>query len=196
MTFLIGMYGIWNLWAGTNGFFFPYILRVVGGQSQEVSVGMQALYFGIGIASILVVFMKFSDRVNQRLLFAIAALMQVFGMALLAIFPLTLPVAFAYLFLCAVGGGFGQQSFFQLWSAELFPTILRSTAQGITFAVVRIGLGFWSFFVPLLTATGFTTLAWILTGFLVLSGLIGTIWAPRHEGMSLEEIEEKRRAAG
>ena len=23
MLFLIGMYGIWNLWAGTNGFFFP-----------------------------------------------------------------------------------------------------------------------------------------------------------------------------
>lgn len=26
------------------------------------------------------------------------------------------------------GGGFGQQSFFQLWSGELFPTLLRSTA--------------------------------------------------------------------
>ena len=30
MLFLVGMYGMWNLWAGTNGFFFPYILRTVG----------------------------------------------------------------------------------------------------------------------------------------------------------------------
>ena len=30
----------------------------------------------------------------------------------------------------------------------MFPTLLRSTAQGLMFAVVRIGLGIWSFFVP------------------------------------------------
>lgn len=108
--------------------------------------------------------------------------------ALLAVFPLTTPVALAYLVLVWFGSGFGAQSFFQLWSAELFPTLLRSTAQGITFAVVRIGLGLWSFFVPVLTATGFTRLAWILTGFLCVSGLIGTIWAPRNEGKSLAEI--------
>ena len=41
MLFLVGMYGIWNLWAGTNGFFFPYILRTVGSQTQAASVAMQ-----------------------------------------------------------------------------------------------------------------------------------------------------------
>jgi inositol transporter-like SP family MFS transporter len=92
------------------------------------------------------------------------------------------------------GGGFGAQSFFQLWSAELFPTAVRSTAQGVTFAVVRIVLGLWSFFVPVLTATGFTTLAWILVGFLVASGLVGMLWAPRNEGKSLESLEAERLA--
>src|SRR3546814_6834300 len=38
MAFLSGMYLFWNLWAGTNGFFFPYILRTVGDQSQAVAV--------------------------------------------------------------------------------------------------------------------------------------------------------------
>jgi inositol transporter-like SP family MFS transporter len=68
----------------------------------------------------------------------------------------------------------------------------RATAQGTAFAVVRIGLGLWSFFVPYLTATGFTTLAWILTGFLLVSGVVGFIWAPRHEGKTLEEIQRER----
>jgi inositol transporter-like SP family MFS transporter len=193
MLFLIGMYGIWNLWAGTNGFFFPYILRTVGSESQATSVAMQAMGFLIVMVSIGLVFMRFSDKVNQRLLFGVSALIQIAGMALLAIFPLTTPVAMAYLVLVWFGSGFGAQSFFQLWSAELFPTLLRSTAQGFTFAIVRIGLGVWSFFVPVLTATGFTTLAWILTGFLVVSGLIGVIGAPRHEGKSLQEIEARRR---
>jgi inositol transporter-like SP family MFS transporter len=58
--------------------------------------------------------------------------------------------------------------------------------------VVRIGLGLWSFFVPVLTATGFTRLAWILTGFLAVSGVIGVLGAPRHEGRSLQEIEAER----
>jgi inositol transporter-like SP family MFS transporter len=189
MAFLVGMYGIWNLWAGTNGFFFPYILRTVGAQSQATSVAIQAGGFAVGMLSIGLVFMRYVDRVNQRLLFGIAAAIQVVGMVVLALFPMTVPVALIYVLLTAFGGGFGAQSFFQLWSAELFPTLLRSTAQGVTFAVVRIGLGLWSFFVPILTATGFKTLAWILTGFLIVSGVIGYLGAPRNEGKSLEEIQ-------
>lgn len=191
---LVGMYGFWNLWAGTNGFFFPYILRTMGAATQAQSVAIQALSFFIGMVSIYFVFMKLADKVNQRMLFAISAVIQVVGMALLAIFPLTIPVALLYVFLLQFGGGFGAQSFFQLWSSEMFPTMLRSTAQGICFAVVRIGLGCFSFFVPMLAATGFTNLAWILTGFLVISGLIGIVWAPRNEGKSLEQLEAERRA--
>jgi inositol transporter-like SP family MFS transporter len=189
---LVGMYGFWNLWAGTNGFFFPYILRTVGAATQFQSVAIQALSFAIGMASIGLVFMNLADKVNQRTLFAISAVIQVIGMVLLAIFPLTIPVALLYVFLLQFGGGFGAQSFFQLWSSEMFPTMLRSTAQGLCFAVVRISLGVFSFFVPLLTATGFATLAWILTAFLVISGVIGVAWAPRNEGKSLEQLEADR----
>lgn len=192
IAFLAGMYGIWNLWAGTNGFFFPYILRTVGDQSQATAVAVQAGSFLIGVISISLIFMQVSDRVNQRSLFLTSAVIQVVGMSLLAIFPLTLQTALIYVVLMASAGGFGAQCFFQLWSAEMFPTLLRSTAQGVTFAIVRIGLGFWSFFVPILTATGFHTLAWILTGFLVVSGIIGFFGAPRNEGKSLEDLEAER----
>lgn len=191
---LVGMYGFWNLWAGTNGFFFPYILRTVGAATQAQSVAIQALSFAVGMASIWFVFMRYADKMNQRTLFAISAVIQVAGMALLAIFPLTIPVAILYVFLLQFGGGFGAQSFFQLWSAEMFPTLLRSTAQGIAFAIVRVSLGIFSFFVPMLTATGFSNLAWILTGFLVASGAIGMLWAPRNEGKSLEQLDAEREA--
>jgi MFS transporter, SP family, inositol transporter len=193
MAFLIGMYGLWNLWAGTNGFFFPYILQTVGSQTQGTAVMLQAAGFGISMLSIWLVFMKLSDKVDQRLLFGVSAAMQIVGMALLALFPLTLPVAMLHIFLMQFGGGFGAQSFFQLWSAELFPTLARSTAQGLTFAVVRIGLGFWSFFVPVLTTVaGFHALAWILTGFLVASAVVGLVWAPRNQGKSLEQLARER----
>lgn len=189
---LVGMYGFWNLWAGVNGFFFPFILRTVGAATQVESVIIQALNFGLGIASIFFIFMKWADRANQRVMFTVSAVVQVFGMALLALMPLTVPVALVHVILMALAAGFGAQSFFQLWSAEQFPTELRATAQGLCFAIVRVSLGVFSFFVPALTATGFTNLAWILTGFLAISGLIGAVWAPSNAGKSLELLEAER----
>lgn len=194
LAVLTGMYLFWNLWAGTNGFFLPYILRTVGGQGQNMAVLLTLMSFGIGMLSIFFVFMQLSDKVNQRTLFLISASIQVVGMALFAIFPMTLPIAMLHIFLMAFGGGFGAQSFFQLWSSEMFPTLLRSTAQGLMFALVRISLGFWSFFVPILSRADFHTLAWILVGFLVVSGLIGVIGAPRNEGKSLDELEAELKA--
>lgn len=189
MAFLIGMYGIWNLWAGTVGFFFPYILRTVGGQSQAVSVAAQAYNYTLSMLAIVFLFMPLADRVNQRLIFACSALAQVVGMVMLATLPLTFTTVLVLGTLISIGAGCGAQSFFQLWSSEMFPTLIRSSAQGLTFAVVRLSLGLWSFFVPVLTQTGFHTLAWILTGFLAVSGVIGTIWAPNNAGKSLDQIQ-------
>jgi MFS transporter, SP family, inositol transporter len=160
-----------------------------------MSVALQAGGFILSMLSIYFVFMRFSDKVNQRVLFGISATMQIGGMMLLALFPLTLPIAMLHIFLMQFGGGFGAQSFFQLWSAEQFPTAVRATAQGATFAIVRVGLGVFSFFVPVLTSTGFSTLAWILVGFLVASAAVGMVWAPRNEGKSLEQLDAERLAA-
>lgn len=188
LLFLAGMYGFWNLMAGTNGFYLPYILRTVGNQSQAMSVGLQAGNFVLVALGVLFVFMPLVDRTNQKRLFMIGAVLQICGMLLFALFPLGLGIAVAYVVLLGVSGGFAQQPFFQLWSGEMFPTRLRSTAQGAMFAIVRIGLGIWSFFVPTLTKSGFHTLAWILTGFLVVSALLGLFFAPSNAGKSLEEL--------
>lgn len=194
MVFLAAMYGFWNLWAGYNGFFTPYLIEQNNLPAWTATM-LPASYFLIGMFSILGIFMTLSDKVNQRLLFGISAALHVFGMALLAIFGFKLEIVIAHIVIMGIAGGFGAQSFFQLWSAELFPTAIRSTAQGATFAIVRIGLGIWSLAVPALAAGNFTLLAWILTGFLVVSGVIGLIWAPRNEGKSLEQIDAERRAA-
>lgn len=194
MFYLIAMYGLWNLWAGYNGFFTPYLIEQ-NNLPQWAETVLPASYFGVGIISILAIFMTLSDRVNQRTLFGISAAMHVFGMALLAVFGFKLEIVIAHIVIMGIAGGFGAQSFFQLWSAELFPTAIRSSAQGVTFAVVRVGLGIWSLAVPSLASNDFTTLAWILTGFLVASGVIGFIWAPRNEGKSLEQLDAERQRA-
>lgn len=194
MLFLASMYGFWNLWAGYNGFFTPYLIEQNDLPGWTATI-LPASYFLIGMVSILGIFMTLSDKVNQRVLFGTSAALHVIGMALLAIFGFKLEIVVAHVVIMGIAGGFGAQSFFQLWSAELFPTAIRSTAQGATFAIVRIGLGIWSLAVPTLAAHDFTTLAWILTGFLAVSGVVGLGWAPRNEGKSLEEIAARRSGA-
>ena len=138
------MYGLWNLHAGTSGFYFPYILTTIGAQTQAASVALNAFLFVLGGLSVLLVFMPRADRGRRTPLFATAAVSQIVAVLLLALFPLTTAVAFAYVLMSGLCSGFGQQQFFQLWSAEAFPTLLRATALGLMFAVVRIALGGWS----------------------------------------------------
>ncbi|WP_260927667.1 MFS transporter [Novosphingobium sp. 9] len=195
VMYLVVMYGMWNLWAGYNGFFTPYLIEQNHLPAWAATV-LPASYFFIGMLSILFVFMPLADKVDQRKLFGISAVMHVIGMALLAVFGFKLEVVIAHIVIMGIAGGFGAQSFFQLWSAELFPTAIRSTAQGLSFAIVRIGLGLWSLAVPALAANDFTELAWILTGFLAVSGIVGMLWAPRNEGKSLEQLEAERAASG
>ena len=191
VLYLVTMYGMWNLWAGYNGFFTPYLIEQNHLPAWAATM-VPAAYFGIGMVSIWAIFMKLSDKVDQRLLFAVSAAMHVFGMALLAVFGFTLKIVVIHILIMGVASGFGAQSFFQLWSAELFPTAIRSTAQGLAFALVRIGLGIWSLAVPSLAAHNFTELAWILTGFLVVSGVVGVAFAPRNAGKSLEQLDAER----
>lgn len=193
VLYLVVMYGMWNLWAGYNGFFTPYLIEQNHLPAWAATM-VPAGYFAIGMVSIYAIFMRLADKVNQRAMFAISAVLHVVGMALLAVFGFRLQVVIIHIVIMGVAGGFGAQSFFQLWSAELFPTAIRSTAQGLAFALVRIGLGLWSLAVPSLAARNFTQLAWILTGFLVVSGVVGMIGAPRNEGKSLEQLDAERHA--
>jgi MFS transporter, SP family, inositol transporter len=199
LLFCTGMYGIWGLYAGTNGFYFPYLLNTFGAQSRAASVGLQCLSFLLTVVGTLVVYMPYNDRVNRRLLLGISVVLQFCGIGLFVVLPLNLPVALGYVILIGFGSGFGQQHFYQLWSGELFPTILRSTAQGLTFAAVRISLGIWSFFVPMITDNaGFRFLAVILVLMQAASGVIGVAFGPRTAGQTLEQIEVSRgwRSAG
>ncbi|MET9022528.1 MFS transporter [Actinopolymorpha sp. NPDC004070] len=194
-AFVFAMFLPWNLVAGTAGFFFPYILRTVGGAGQGTSVALQAMGFLIVSITTSVVFMPLSDTRHRRLLFGIGAALQAIAYGVLFTFPLGVTVAVVYLVVNNLGSGFGQGPFFRVWSTELFPTQIRASSQALLYGVVRILIGGWSFLVPVLAATGFRTLALILLLLLVASGVIGLVFMPRTAGKTLEEIQDERMAA-
>jgi inositol transporter-like SP family MFS transporter len=197
VLFLTGVYAIWNLAAGTVGFYMQYVCEYVFGQTNQTANLLLALYFGITVIATFSIFMGLGDIVNRRLLYFILALCGVVAWSLLTyasykkIFNIGVLIGFVVLF--GINNGSCQQPFYQLWNSELFPTRYRAFAQGITFFTARLILGIWNIIFTKINEDGhFTRAAAIMVGFLVFSLLVGTIFTPDTAGKTLEQIEKER----
>jgi inositol transporter-like SP family MFS transporter len=197
LLFLTAMYALYTLKAGTNGFFLPYILRTVGGQSQATSVVLQIPGLVLGALGTIFIFMRFIERRHAKWMLALAVALQGAAMGLFAVFDVTTVTAVCFVFLNGLGIGFGPQMFVRVWSVETFPTALRGTALGLMYGSVRVVIGVWYFVLPALTATGFHMVAWFLLACIVASGLLGIALGPSNAGRSLAELHpEEREPAG
>lgn len=188
------IYLFWNLAAGTAGIFNPYVIQTLNAGGPVASVLLPSSGFLIAMIVTVLVFMRYSDRNfrTRKLLWGIGSVVQIVGYGMLLFLPFTAPVVLANILLFAAGGALAGEAFYKVFSQELFPTMLRSTAQGITFGVARVILGIWSFFVPILATAGIGEVAALLTLFLVISGAVGFFFMPDTSGKSLEQIETER----
>jgi MFS transporter, SP family, inositol transporter len=196
LAFLIVMYGVWNLVAGTYGIFFPYILDAVGNTSDRANLALQAIWFVSTALAVAFVYMPLIDRVSRRTLLIWSTVLQLAAFVPFIFFEATFLTSLINVVLFGAGAGIGQQSLFQLWSGELFPTLLRSTAQGFMVGVVRIALGGWLLLLPWVEDFGFKTLSVILFAMLLVSGLVGIAFAPDTTGRDLRETGEDPAGGG
>ena len=188
------IYLFWNLAAGTAGIFNPYIIRTLNAGSQAASVAITSLAFLTMIVFTTTIFMRFSDRdhATRKRLWGVGAVTQIVAYGLFLVLPFSIPVIIANIVLFAAGASLAGEAFYKVFSQELFPTLLRGTAQGLTFGVARAVLGIWSFFVPVLADAGIRPVAALLVLFLAVSGGIGFLFMPDTSGKTLEQIETER----
>lgn len=188
------IYMFWNLAAGTAGAFNSYLITKHNADNQALGVGLPSAAFISMMIVTVFVFMPFSDRNHRtrKWLWAIGSITQIFAYALLVVMPFSIPVIVANIVLFAGGAALAGEAFYKVFSQELFPTMLRGTAQGFTFGTARIAVGIWSFFVPQISNHGIGLLAGLLTLFLIISGATGFFFMPNTSGKSLEQIETER----
>jgi inositol transporter-like SP family MFS transporter len=194
LLFLGGIYLFWNTVAGQAGIFMPRVYDTAGLHSPVAQDLLQVLVWGCTVAATYFGFMRYADRMSQRLLYVIGAALGIVGWIVLVAFTDGgVPTMLAFAVLWGVSAGIGAQAFYSLWASELFATPYRASAQGVMFCVVRTFTGVLSYFFPtLLAVTGLTGVGLLLIGLLTVALVIGAVWAPETRGKTLQQIEIER----
>lgn len=195
ILFLAGMYLSWNLVASVMGFFQPHIYETAGGLSNSdanlLTAGQWIIIIATTFGLSLVI-----DHFDQRKLFFVGVSAAVLAWVMVAFIGVnSLAGLLVFTALWAIQGGISVQTFYALWASELFPAKFRAAAQGVMFFLVRglsalWGLGFVYIYGP--HGEGFRTAAFIMMGLLLISLIIGTVFAPDTRGKTLEQITEDR----
>ena len=145
------------------------------------------------------IFMQYSDRsfAARKWIWGVGAIMQILAYGMFIFLPFTPVTVITNIVVFAGGAALAGEAMYKVFSQELFPTMLRGTAQGISFGVARFSLGIWSFMVPMLL--GNKTIDKVAmfhsTLFLLISGVVGFFGMPDTSGKSLEQIESERARA-
>jgi MFS transporter, SP family, inositol transporter len=161
--------------ANTIGQFKTYFLVTVGGATQSLATGFSFVATLIGLTC-AVLFARTADSPWRNRLFGMGAAGLVAGL-LLIVFTggSLLPVVFVFLIIYNLSNPFCGEAIYKVWTQESFPTNVRATAQGITYAIARFVFAGVALVTPALIDWSPSGLFAILAGLALTSALIGTV---------------------
>ncbi|MFE9029592.1 MFS transporter [Streptomyces iakyrus] len=171
-------YATWNLGANTLGQFGTFLWTALAG--GEVARFSQLTLVGlpVGFAAGLL-FMRVVDKPSRHAWFAAGSGLIVLAWALPAVLGPSRFTLVAVMLLSGLGNSFAGEAVYKVWSQELFPTLLRATAQGVTMAFTRAVAGLAALGTPAF-ALGHTRLMFaVLFGLALAAAVIGLVWVPR-----------------
>jgi len=168
-------YGVFNLAANTGGQ-FGTLLYTEGAKVSVSTAGfVNTVQLVVSIAC-AVVFLRVVDLPSRMRWFLLGGVLAVAAQAIPVVFGVNLVSLAAWQILQGVGGAFAGESMWKVWSQELFPTLLRSTAQGATTFFTRVLAAVAALGTPWLIQDGPATLFLSLTCAVAFTTLLGWFW--------------------
>ena len=180
-------YAAWGVGANTIGQFGSYLwVNLADGQSSTWAI-VSAV--GIPLAGIGgVLFLRVVDTPRRRRWLVAGTVLSLLAWLI----PLVgVPIGIALIctsLLFVLGAAMSGETIYKVWSQELFPTLLRGTAQGVTLAVNRTAAGLFAFVVPVLAVSSPRLLFGIVLLLMVGGAVIALVWVPRLP--TARELEE------
>ncbi|MCX4862066.1 MFS transporter [Streptomyces canus] len=171
-------YATWNLGANTLGQFGAYLWTAL--TKGEIAQFSQLTLLGLPVGFLAgLVFMRVVDRPARHAWFAVGTALIIIAWALPALLGPNKFTLVAVMLISGLGNSFAGESIYKVWSQDLFPTLLRATAQGVTMAFTRAVAGLAALGTPAF-ALGHTQLFFgLLLALTLIAALIGLAWVPR-----------------
>jgi inositol transporter-like SP family MFS transporter len=160
---LLIFYSLTNLGANTFGQFVTYLWVNVIGKSVRFASTITLINLSLSFVWTYC-FMNIVDTPKRFKYFQIGAvtlLMNYFIPAIFGISTITIIVGGLFGFF---GLAFAFEAIMKVWAQESFPTLLRTTAQGVIISVARVLAGALATVTPLMMDSGPRTLFFMLTG--------------------------------
>ena len=171
-------YGIVNLSANTGGQFATLLYTESAGVSVSTAGVLGLVVLAISFLSALM-FMRIIERPNRMVFFLVGGILYILAQALPLVFGVSVWTLVAWQALGGIGGAFAGEPMWKIWSQELFPTLLRSSAQGVTTFFTRVLASVVALWTPLLIAVGPTLLFGFLTVCVLFTTALGWFWIRR-----------------
>jgi inositol transporter-like SP family MFS transporter len=171
-------YATWNLGANTLGQFGTFLWTELAKGDVAQFSRLTLLGLPLGFLTGLV-FMRVVDRPARHAWFAVGTALTVIAWALPALFGPSKVTLVAVMLISGVGNSFAGESIYKIWSQELFPTLLRATAQGVTMAFTRGIAGLAALGTPTFALGHAQLFFGLLLAMMLVAAFIGLAWVPR-----------------
>ncbi|MFC9557136.1 MFS transporter [Rhodococcus sp. NPDC056960] len=166
--------------------FAPVILDGLGFGDSMRQIGSAVITVTFMVGCILAAFLV--NKIGRRPLMIHSFLWSAFALLFLGLFPNASTVTVMVLFLAYAIFIGGTQIMQQVYPNELFPTEIRSSANGLATSLTRIGAAIGTYLVPVsLTSLGIGTTMLLGAAITAFGVVISVLWAPETRGLSLSE---------
>lgn len=171
-------YGVFNLAANTGGQFGTLLYTELAHTSVSTAGMINTVQFSVSFLC-AVLFMRTVDLPSRMTWFLLGGILAVAGQAIPALFGVNVVTLATWQIMQGVGGAFAGESMWKVWSQELFPTLLRSTAQGAATFFTRMLAAVCALGTPYLIQSGPATLFVTLTSAVAFTTALGWLYIRR-----------------
>lgn len=172
---LVGLglfYAVFNLAANTGGQFGTLLYTELAHASVSTAGLINTIQLAVSLIC-AIVFLRVVDLPSRMSWFIAGGVVLIAAQAIPVLFGVNLFTLAAWQILQGIGGAFAGESMWKVWSQELFPTLLRSTAQGTTTFFTRVTAAVAALGTPYLIQDGPSTLFVSLTLAVLFTTLLG-----------------------
>ena len=181
-------YALVNIGANTGGQFNTYMYVNLAGSTVQVASTISFVTFGIAFGATYVL-MRIVDGSNRMRWFTVMAVFYTAGYLIPAILGVQLWTLVTTGVIGSIAGAIAGEPMFKIWAQELFPTVYRSTAQGVMIAITRVVAAVVALWTPTLLERSPSLLFVFVAACIAAGALVGLFWISRYPRVADDEVE-------